>query len=221
MVSIIIPACIIDEHLRDQLILCLERLKQHTPREMYQLIIVDNGSTYSTAKMQSAADIYVRKSEGIGYGMAINIGAALADGEYLCFLSADVFVNQNWLQSLLKDLASFGDNGAIMPFDRPDEPDKLVADQVWGALWMVPRWVWNEVGPYDEELKYRYGDQDWWIRAKKSGFRIFRTTNVIVEHPTEGYCYRKTKQTEHESAEQARMMKKHGTTEFWQFIQQK
>lgn len=102
LTSIVIPSW----NLSDKLDKCLQALRQHTERNKYQLIIIDNGSTediYDVFKRYSlSTDIYIRLGKNHGYAKASNLGADAADGELLLFMNNDVYVaEEEWLSEMV------------------------------------------------------------------------------------------------------------------------
>lgn len=118
---------------------CLKRLIDITPRDAYELILIDNGSTLSDADGVNEmpyriwspsgyfrqADILIRNKFNKGFAPACNQGFALARGEYVVCINNDIFLfNENWLDLL------------IQPFEKP-----LYHDPLWS-----PRGYFKQVG---------------------------------------------------------------------------
>jgi GT2 family glycosyltransferase len=69
-----------------------------------ELVVVDDGSTDSTAELlESNADRVrvVRHERNTGFGIACNDGAAAASGEWLLFLNNDTLPQTGWLDALI------------------------------------------------------------------------------------------------------------------------
>jgi rSAM/selenodomain-associated transferase 2 len=79
-VSVIIPTLNEEGCLEET----LRNLRLHKPHE---IIVVDGGSTDSTARRATAADRFVQAPRGRGF--QLNVGAAYATGDVLLFLHAD------------------------------------------------------------------------------------------------------------------------------------
>jgi glycosyltransferase involved in cell wall biosynthesis len=115
-VSIIVPALNRRELLR-QLVESVEALRY--PRDRFEAIVVDNGSTDGTLEMleQTAARApfvlrYIRNESASRVpSVSRNIGIANARGEILAFTDSDCLVSPQWLS---EGVAGFGENVAIV-----------------------------------------------------------------------------------------------------------
>jgi GT2 family glycosyltransferase len=90
---------------------------ERTPRDKYELIIIDNGSTFITGPEKTDvdyrqfhlnqldywdyADILIRNKENLGFGPACNQGFNLARGEYIVCLNNDIVVWEGWEDALI------------------------------------------------------------------------------------------------------------------------
>lgn len=79
----------------------------HQTFEMFELIIIDDGSTDNTfniCKMYSKIDNRIRiiQQKNSGIGFARHIGIAEAKGEWIAFLDADDWYAENWIEDLYK-----------------------------------------------------------------------------------------------------------------------
>jgi len=97
---------------------CLESIWEHTPPELYEIIVVDNGSTDNTPRFlkQLAAAGKIRhlpNDTNLGYAKACNQAARTARGEYLIMLNNDTLVTDGWLTAL-KDAVEKNDHLAIV-----------------------------------------------------------------------------------------------------------
>ena len=84
---------------------CLEAIWKKTKAELYELVVVDNGSTDGTKEYLKSLDglIKVISNKGNrGFAIACNQGAKLATGELLLFLNNDAEPCSRWLEPLLK-----------------------------------------------------------------------------------------------------------------------
>ena len=86
---------------------CLEALDQHTPRGLYEIILVDNGSSDRTGEFLSSisAEVKViRNPKNLGFAKACNQGGFLSRCKYLTFLNNDTEAMGGWLEHLLDEV---------------------------------------------------------------------------------------------------------------------
>lgn len=108
MVSIII----VNYNLSREVILCLASLELYLPKDSFNVIVVDNGSSdsdFEALKDHISARFFadiVLLENNVGFGTACNIGAGKTSEDYLCFLNPDTTIESNFLQCLLETLDS-------------------------------------------------------------------------------------------------------------------
>ncbi len=99
-----------------ELLISLE--KQTLPRDAFEVIIVDDGSTDDTEKFiqgiiqKGSLKLSFYKQDHKGPGPARNTGMKHARGEYYIFVDSDCIAQENWLkaydEALTKPVAGFG-----------------------------------------------------------------------------------------------------------------
>jgi len=85
---------------------CIQSLTLQTfPREKFEIIVVDDGSTDNSAKIakDAGADMVI-KSEPIGVGHARNLGVHKTRGKFLAIIDSDCVADKNWLETIVKEL---------------------------------------------------------------------------------------------------------------------
>jgi ADP-heptose:LPS heptosyltransferase/GT2 family glycosyltransferase len=112
LVSIIIPTCAARGLIR----ICLETIRAKTRYKNYQLIVLDNiPDSLSEEKrwVRDNADKVLEIPEKFNWSRFNNLGAAVADGEFLLFLNDDIeVVDGGWLDAMLA-LAEQPDIGVV------------------------------------------------------------------------------------------------------------
>lgn len=104
---------------------CLKRLIKVTPKVLYELIIIDNGSTldldvenvpkriinnWLTPELYFAeADILIRNKINLGFAKAVNQGFRVARGKYFMQMNNDVLLYDGWLETMIEDFENFED----------------------------------------------------------------------------------------------------------------
>lgn len=106
--SIIIPVYNTEKYLAECLDSCLN---QDIPRENYEILCVNDGSKDSSAKILAAyeekfGNIHVFTKENGGVSSARNLGLDHAQGDYIWFVDADDFLQEN----ILHDIYTYLDN---------------------------------------------------------------------------------------------------------------
>lgn len=80
-------------------------LRLSTPREDYEIIVVDNRSTDGTARIAKAAGADIVLSEKVaGTNFARQRGVEVSHGKIIAFLDADCQPPKNWLQVIERNL---------------------------------------------------------------------------------------------------------------------
>ena len=98
---------------------CIRALKRHTPSDLYEVIVWDNGSTDQTQaflQRQLAEDKsvhYFRSEENLGFVGGNNAAVQHAHGEFLVFLNNDTEPRAGWLEALLQTAEADGSVGAV------------------------------------------------------------------------------------------------------------
>ncbi|PYP78204.1 MAG: glycosyl transferase [Gemmatimonadetes bacterium] len=184
----------------------LEHLsRSELPRETWELIVVDDGSTDDSVAIASAhADLVIRlpgRSHGPGY--ARNRGVERARGECIVFLDADVIVRPDTLTRLAETMMTRSDVDAVFGaycdepaaagvvskyrnllhhYTHAQEPGE--AQTFWAGCGSVRRAVFVAVGMYDE---WRFSrpqieDVELGYRLSAHGYRILLQPEIQVTH---------------------------------------
>jgi cellulose synthase/poly-beta-1,6-N-acetylglucosamine synthase-like glycosyltransferase len=99
--SVVIPAFNAAGHIET----CLRALlDQSVPREAYEVLVVDDGSTDATAEIARRYPVRVLRQAHAGPASARNRGAREAAGELLLFTDADCAPVQRWIDEIVRPL---------------------------------------------------------------------------------------------------------------------
>lgn len=82
---------------------CLRSLAEHAGTTVFEVIVVDDGSSDDTAACLVLIDGIqtIRNPENLGFVGSCNAGAAQAHGEFVLFLNNDTVVTPGWLEALV------------------------------------------------------------------------------------------------------------------------
>lgn len=201
MVSVIIPT-LNDGDLLEKCLLALE--KQTYPKEYYEIIVVDNGSSDDVESI--VGKFYQAKlcfeSEPGSYN-ARNKGVSIAVGDVLAFTDADCLPQHDWIEIGVNSFASTPNCGIVagsieIYFVNPTHPTptelyeslyafpqkKYIENEGFGvtANLFTSRYVFDQVGLFDSHLKSG-GDYEWGKRVKSSGLDVVYISDLKVSHP--------------------------------------
>ncbi len=171
----------------------LETLEAQT-RPAEEILVVDAGSTDGTAGVVEGFG--VRFVEGGGLpGFSRNLGAELADTEWLLFLDADVRLPPDAIETAMREMERLGVDSASCAF----EPDKrglgirfhhwasseyfwLTSKVGWchsiGAFLLIKRSRHLEIGGFDASIQVAE-DQDYVLRLNKVGRYAYLRRPVV------------------------------------------
>lgn len=177
---------------------CLESIKKiDYPKNDYEVIIADNGSTDNTINKALKYNVQIADmSDKKTISAVRNGGANLAVGDILVFLDADCSVSRDWLKAAaeyikIQNISCFGSPPII-----PDcstwvekawysvrKSKKGIYKRNWqeSTNMFIPKTIFDKVGGFDEELS-TCEDVDLSYRLLKHGDIIADTGIVAVHH---------------------------------------
>ena len=200
--SVVVPARNA-EHLFPRVLGAL--LASDLPRQRWELIVVDDGSTDDTAGVAARFADTVVKLPGRANGPAYarNRGFEVSRGDIIVFIDADVVVHPNTLRGFVNALEQDPAVGAVFGSydDKPAAPGLVSqyrnllhhcthqrnageAETFWAGAGAIRREVFEESGMYDE---WHYAtpqieDIELGARIRQSGHRIVLRPEIQVTH---------------------------------------
>ena len=174
--------------------------QQTMPKEDYEVILVDSGSTDATVNIaiHYGAKIIRIKPEDFSFGYALNVGCRAAKGEFLLFASAHVYpVYKDWLEQMI---APFKNEKVALVYgkQRGNEFTKFSEQEIFkkwfpeesnfeqkhpfcnNANAAIRKTLWEEI-PYDENLT-GLEDIDWAKKILAKGYVIAYNAKAVVIH---------------------------------------
>jgi cellulose synthase/poly-beta-1,6-N-acetylglucosamine synthase-like glycosyltransferase len=192
-VSIIIPALNEEKCIGK----CIKAIRElEFPQNLYETILVDNGSTDRTIEIANEFSVKVLTKLGGTIGALRNYGAQNARGGIIAFIDADCVVPNDWL---LKALPYFQKEERIVLGFRlsiPDDSnwvakcwDLLFAkrystaelDWIPTANMIITRTAFFSVSGFDERLESNE-DYDFCFRMRNQGYKIVSCSDSAVVH---------------------------------------
>lgn len=76
--------------------------KQRYPKELFEVIVVDDGSKDNTAAVAKKMGAVVLVQSNQGAGVARNLGADKARGEIILFTDSDCMPQEDWIESMVE-----------------------------------------------------------------------------------------------------------------------
>lgn len=183
---------------------CLSAIRRSQFQD-WELIVVDDGSSDRSVQVahQFKATVLKTHRPKSGPGVARNLGAKTAQGQYLCFIDADCEVNPNTLSRLAEVLQSSPELDAVFgSYDDAPKATNFVAQYknllhhythqtgcedastFWAGCGAVKRSTFLVLGGFDTQRYPRPSieDIDLGYRIKQAGGKILLAKQVQVKH---------------------------------------
>jgi len=163
------------EHTRN----CIQSDRVNTNN--YRLFIWDNASSDETRQLLDC-NVLKRSEENLGFILPNNELARLTTAPYIILINSDVVVSSGWAEAMIGFLQSnpeyavVGYEGGLL--DENFQGCKSVwgdqIDYVCGWCMCIDRKVYEEIGLFDTNLTFAYGeDSDFCLRVKNLGRKIY------------------------------------------------
>jgi len=183
---------------------CIRTLEKNTPRDLYTLTVVDNGSTDGTVEYLSALHcrvLLLGKNVGVAKSRNLSIHASLIHDipDYICFIHNDMLFPKDWLQLSLNQLIPRGKNivlgisniiGEQLLFYSDELKDKIANASIEDKTEIAnleprfyPASIFRDIGFLDESYdQSECEDVDYNIRISNSKYKLLATNNASVFH---------------------------------------
>ena len=161
-ISVIIP-CFNESEFIEQCLLSL--INQDYPKDRYEIIAVDNGSTDNTLEVIKKLPVTFLELKKGNVGAVRNKGAQIAKGEILAFIDGDCIASMHWLKNATSMIANRNDlvlGGGANLSENANwlERSWLLENKVHGSLprhlagcsIIIPKKIFNSVSGFDENV---------------------------------------------------------------------
>lgn len=151
-------------------------LKQTIKEKIFEIIVVDNGSTDGTLEiLKNYHEKLIKKViERVSISDLRNYGAELSNSEWIAFIDADVELDENWLHGLLLTLDelkhqkvdltkvivgatySIPDNATWVQrvwYEQLKSRDKSKQNYLNGGNLIVNRYIFNDIGGFNSNFE--------------------------------------------------------------------
>lgn len=192
--------------------LCIESIRKFTPKDKYELIVVDNNSSDGTVLwLKEQNDIRIilnRKNYGVAKGY--NQGIQKSIGDNILLLNNDVIVTPNWLYNLDTALWSSTKIGAVscltnyasnaqkintcydditsmldfsIDYNTTDKSKYEQRYKLVAFCFLTKREVVDKVGLLDEQFyPGNFEDDDYCMRISKEKYKLVLCKDTFVHH---------------------------------------
>lgn len=145
-----------------------------------EIIVVSDGNEVIR---KVGAHKEIANLNNMGWGAGNNLGASIAQGKYLLFISNDIDMVP-W-KEMAQYLDEHKDIDMVSPTVYSDDGVFTTGLQAHYCCFMMRRKVWDKVGGFDISMKYYAVDNDWDKRFKKKKFKSQILEDVRIYHEIE------------------------------------
>ena len=204
VVTIVIPT----RNRADLLVDCVTSVLVQSSDHLYEVVVVDDGSTDMTAQ---AVDALAAEHPGMvkrlsqphrGLNAARNAGATAARGDLVAFLDDDAVVPDTYVAAIVEGTARHPDaycfGGRVRtrfegPLPRwcgnePLEPEleagsaERPIEKAMGGNLIIRRSAFERVGPFDESIAFCGDEMEWQYRARALGGGVMYLPDAFMWH---------------------------------------
>lgn len=195
---------------------CVESVLRHTAEPLEWIVVDNGSTDGTLEFWKSMAHVrLIVNEENKGFAAGTNQGMAEATGDYILLLNNDTIVTPNWLSGLYTALLRDPDIGIAgpvsnnvapiqrVPVDEWPAPENLdvyalqlqqdrtgagfYAHKLIGFCMLFHRSLLERIGGFDERFfPGNYEDDDFSIRARISGKRLWVAQDIFIHHEGQG-----------------------------------
>lgn len=192
--------------------LCIESIRKFTPKDHYEIIVVDNNSEEETVNwLKDQDDLKVIYNDyNAGFPKGCNQGIEISKGESILLLNNDTIVTPNWLNNLDRALynsektgavgaitnscsngqaigVTYKDIGEMIKFsyliESLNEKSYEYKLNLIGYCYLIKKEVLDKVGLLDEIFTPgNYEDNDLSYRILSSGYDLILARDTFIHH---------------------------------------
>jgi len=135
------------------------------PRDLYEVIVVDNGSTDRSREIASSFDVNLIEEPDLKVGGVRNAGANVAKGDIFAFLDSDCLIQKEWISASVErlktaEVGAVGGNGMLRPDPTWVEtawvidnfPIKSRVNSLGGGSFILTKQLFLQCGGFDPSL---------------------------------------------------------------------
>lgn len=180
---------------------CLDSLIElNYPKELIQIILVDNGSKDNTVniakKYLNKVDLKIEILPGVNVSGLRNAGVRLAKNKYIAFLDSDCTVEKDWVISAIKNFSENNIGVVGSSHQLPKTPSWVAntwhltikrhirrgeRDTLPSGNMFVRRTEFIDIGGFDENLKSNE-DYELCLRYRQNGYIVFSDPEIKATH---------------------------------------
>ncbi|MBN8647433.1 MAG: glycosyltransferase family 2 protein [Caulobacterales bacterium] len=180
----------------------------------FETILIDNNSPENGVSIEASEKVnfFIQNDKNIGFAMANNQGAKLANGQWLVLLNPDAFPHESWLEEINKAIEKYPDCenfGCLQMLDgvpnmldgagdcfsifgiawrgghRKPIPNDIEDGEVFASCGAASIWKksrYEDLGGFEESYGSYYEDVDLGFRHRLEGGKCIQLANAIVSH---------------------------------------
>ncbi|MEC0368467.1 glycosyltransferase family 2 protein [Paenibacillus chibensis] len=195
---------------------CVESIRRHTAEPLEWIVVDNGSTDGTVEFWESMAGVkLIANEDNKGFAAGTNQGMMEAAGDYILLLNNDTLVTPNWLTGLFAALHRDPDIGMVGPVSNHVAPIQRIPPSEWplpdhldafaqkrqqelagtgfyahkliGFCMLFHRSLLERIGGFDERFfPGNYEDDDFSIRTRISGKRLWVAQDVFIHHEGQG-----------------------------------